>query len=40
LENAVKLGAAVPTWLTKLLKASLQAVDKAGEAMPEQTSKK
>lgn len=40
LENAVKLGAAVPTWLTKLLKASLQAVDKTGEAMPEQMSKK
>ena len=31
LENAVKLGANVPTWLTKLLKASLNAVDAAGE---------
>ena len=35
LENAVKLGAAVPGWLTKMLKASLSAVDQAagsGEA--------
>lgn len=32
LENAVKLGAAVPAWLTKLLKASLKAVDTTGEA--------
>ena len=31
LENAVKLGATVPQWLTKMLKASLTAVDKAGE---------
>lgn len=31
LENAVKLGAAVPGWLTKLLKASLSAVNKVGE---------
>lgn len=30
LENAVKLGAAVPSWLTKLLKASLKAVESAG----------
>ena len=35
LENAVKLGAAVPTWLTNLLRASLQAVDKTGETLPE-----
>ena len=27
LENAVRLGAAVPSWLTKLLKASKEAVD-------------
>lgn len=31
LENAVKLGAAVPSWLTKLLKASLKAVETIGE---------
>ena len=31
LENAVKLGAAVPEWLIKGLKASLHAVDKAGD---------
>lgn len=30
LENAVKLGAVVPSWLTKLLKASLKAVDSVG----------
>lgn len=34
LENAVKLGAKVPTWLTKLLKASINAVDKTGESLP------
>ena len=32
LENAVKLGAAVPSWLTKLLKASLKAVESVGDA--------
>lgn len=31
LENAVKLGAAVPDWLVKLLKISLQAVENAGD---------
>lgn len=31
LENAVKLGAVVPSWLTKLLKASLKAVDNIGD---------
>lgn len=31
LENAVKLGAAVPAWLTKALKIGLKAVDKAGD---------
>ncbi len=32
LENAVKMGAAVPEWLVKLMKVSLQAVDKLGNA--------
>ena len=32
LENSVKLGAKVPSWLTKLLRASLEAVDKTGES--------
>ena len=36
LENAVKLGAVVPAWLTSLLRASLRAVDKAGEVLPEE----
>lgn len=31
LENAIKLGAKVPEWLVRLLKASLHAVDAAGE---------
>jgi len=31
LENAVKLGAKVPDWLTKMLKISLKAVDKVGD---------
>ena len=31
LENAVKMGAAVPEWLLKLLKASMKAIDTAGE---------
>lgn len=31
LENSVKLGAAVPEWLTKLLKIGLKAIDAAGE---------
>ena len=30
LENAVKMGAAVPEWLVKLLKAGLKAVDEQG----------
>lgn len=33
LENAVKLGAYVPAWLTKLLKASLRAVDDSGSTI-------
>lgn len=31
LENAVKMGAKVPAWLTKALKIGLKAVDKAGD---------
>ena len=31
LENAVKMGANVPVWLVRLLKASLKAVDNAGD---------
>lgn len=31
LENAVKMGAVVPAWLVKLLKASLEAVDSKAE---------
>ena len=36
LENAVKLGAAVPAWLVKFLKQSLAAVDTAGEITDEE----
>lgn len=32
LENAVRLGAAVPSWLVKMLKISIRAVDTAGAA--------
>lgn len=38
LENAVKLGAVVPSWLTKLLKASLKAVDNIGDDTTEENS--
>jgi len=31
LENAVKMGASVPSWLTHLLKASLQAIENTGD---------
>ena len=31
LKNAVRMGAAVPKWLTKLLKASLKAVEQVGD---------
>lgn len=31
LENAVKLGAKVPSWLVKVLKISLKTIDKTGE---------
>lgn len=33
LENAVKMGASVPTWLTKLLKISLKAIDDTGNKL-------
>lgn len=33
LENAVKMGAAVPDWLVKLLKIGLKAIDKVGETI-------
>ena len=39
LENAVKLGAVVPSWLTKILKASLKAVDVVGD-VAEDTAEK
>ena len=35
LENAVKMGASVPGWLVKLLKISVQAIDKAGKSIEE-----
>ena len=36
LENAIKLGANPPAWLTKILKASLEVVDSVGEeAVPD-----
>ena len=38
LENAVKMGAAVPEWLTKLLKVGLKAIDTTGDRLEEQTS--
>ena len=36
LENAVKMGAVVPEWLVKLLKASLKAVDEQGNAIEDE----
>lgn len=39
LENAVKMGAAVPSWLVKLLKISLTAVNKAGKTATAGTDK-
>lgn len=33
LENAVRMGAAVPKWLTRLLAAGKDAVDKAGDGL-------
>ena len=38
LENAVKMGASVPTWLTKLLKVGLKAINTTGDKIEEQTS--
>lgn len=35
LENAVKMGAAVPGWLVKLLKTGLQAIDAKGDELQE-----
>ena len=35
LENAVKMGAKVPDWLVKLLKASAHIVEAAGQQGPE-----
>lgn len=40
LENAVKLGASVPDWLTKMLKVSLGAVDKLGNSQTDKQSEK
>lgn len=39
LENAIKLGANPPTWLTKILKTSLQAVESVGDAAAEEKTK-
>ena len=38
LENAVKLGANVPSWLVKLLKIGLKAIDDAGEKLEGETA--
>lgn len=35
LENAVKLGVKVPSWLVKILKISLKSIDTAGDAAAE-----
>ena len=35
LENAVKMGAAVPTWMIKLMKIGLKAINDAGEKLEE-----
>lgn len=35
LENAVKMGATVPSWLVKLLKIGLKAIDEVGEKIEE-----
>ncbi len=39
LENAISLGAAVPTWLVKLLDATLKAVDKSGNTAADENYK-
>ena len=36
LENAVKMGARVPTWLTKIFNASLKAIDATGDQMSDE----
>ena len=36
LENAVKMGAPAPEWLVKLLKASMNAVESAGDSITEE----
>ena len=38
LENAVKMGANVPSWLVKLLKIGLKAIDDAGEKLETETT--
>lgn len=38
LENAVKMGAAVPAWLTKLLKVGLKAINTTGDKLEDETS--
>ena len=38
LENAVKMGANVPSWLVKLLKIGLNAIDTAGEKLEGETA--
>ena len=38
LENAVKMGAAVPSWLTKILKIGKKAIDETGEKLEEQST--
>ena len=38
LENAVKMGANVPSWLVKLLKIGLKAIDDAGEKLEGETA--
>ena len=40
LENAVKMGAAVPSWLTKLLKIGLKAINEVGVKIEKQTEEK
>ena len=37
LENAVKMGANVPSWLVKLLKIGLKAIDETGEKLESET---
>ncbi len=39
LENAVKLGAKVPLWLVKLLKASAEIMEQAGDRIPAENTK-